>query len=228
MFGLPFLPPNLPHQRRSGRAVGALAHYFAHAAEAEMVEQLGGAVIVGGGGFADQVEAERIEHPGEAVPGALGAAALALAVGVEGAAEFAGGPLGPEAQVAVAADPALLVKIEEQQAGAALALGLMVGDEGADRGDGQRAGQGIDRGVDARVAEKFVEGGGILRGGEAGRLAAAAERGGRGDGGADRGGLFRRRRGAGDRDGLLCRHRSGLAAFRSGCQSFSRGRSAPG
>ena len=188
---LPFLPPHLPDQRWPRRAVRALAHYLAHPAEAEMVEQLGSADIVGGGGFADQVEAEMGEHPGEALPGAGAALALALAVGVDRAAELAGGPFGPEAQVAVAADPAGFVKGEEQQAGALFALALVAGDEGAHRLHGQRAGQGVDRGVDPGVFQKFVESLGVLRGGEAGRVAAGAVRGG-GDGGADRGGLCRR------------------------------------
>jgi len=186
-----------------------VAHDFAAAAEAEVVEQLGGADIVEGGGFADQVEAERAEHPGEALPRALNAAALALAVGVEGAAELAGGPLGPEADIAIAADPVLIVEIEEQKPGALFALCDMVGDEGAHRRHGQRAGQGVDRGVDARVAQECVEGGGIVRRGEAGRVAVLAQRCGACDRGADRGGLVCRDRVAGDRDiahpaGLLC------------------------
>ena len=52
---LPFLPPDLPHQRRPRRPVRALAGDLAHPTKAEMVEHLDRADIVGGGGFADQV-----------------------------------------------------------------------------------------------------------------------------------------------------------------------------
>jgi len=223
---LPFRPPDLPDQRRPGRSVRALADYLAHPAKAEMVEHLDGADIVGGGGFAEQVEAEMVEHPGEALLRAGAAAALALAVGVDRAAELAGRPLRPEAQIAVAADPAGLVEIEKQQAAALVALRLVVGDKGAHRFYRQRAGQGVDRRVDARVCEKFVEPLGIPGRREAGRVAAGAARGG-GDGGADRGGLGRACRVAGDRDAMLCRHGGRLAAFVACRQGFSRGRSAP-
>ena len=164
-----------------------------------------------------------VEHPGEALPRAGAAAALALAVGVDRAAELAGRPFRPEAQIAVAADPAGLVEIEKQQAAALFALRPVVGDKGAHRLDRQRPRQGVDRGVDSRVLEKFVEAGGILGGGEAGRVAAGTERGG-GDRGADRGGFCRACGVAGDRDALVCRHGARLAAFAVRCQGFSRGR----
>ena len=178
---------------------------------------MGGAVVVERGGFADQVEAERVEHPGEALPRAVDAAALALAVGVDGAAELAGRPVGPDADIAIAADPALLVEVEEQEAGALFALLLVVGDEGAHRVDGERLGQGVDRRVDLRVAEKFMEAGGIVDIGEARRGVFCGDHGGCGHGSADGCGFLVRDRGAGKRDAWRFCHASGIVCFAGGC-----------
>ena len=140
-----------------------------------------GPVIVGRSCLADQVEAQKLEHPVETQSRAFDAASFALAIGMNRATQFAGRPFGPDGNVGIAADRALFVKVEKQQAGAMVALVLVVCDKVAHRLDGERSGQGIDRGVNLRVAQKFVEGRGILDSRDAGRCIFRRDRAGAAD-----------------------------------------------